>query len=230
MGLPAVVWASAENQYAQCEILARDGAHLYLGKAHEVTVRRLRAVLDEVIQQPELLDHLARQSRALVDGMGADRVAARLLSDALSLRRAVEADCANVFGWRNHPDTRRYALDPTEIDFQSHEQWFSKVIKDPSRMLLIAELKGTPVGVLRFDIQPEGQALISIYLVPGMSGKGWGLRVLLSGEHWLKQERPEIQQCEAEIVGANRASLAFFDAAGYKLERSVYRKVLREIN
>ncbi|MFA5083663.1 MAG: GNAT family N-acetyltransferase, partial [Hydrogenophilaceae bacterium] len=227
LGLPAVVWAVADNQVAQSEALARAGAQLYLGPAREVTAERLAVLIDEVLRQPALLVHLAGQAQALVDGQGAARVASHLLATALQLRRAGPADSASIYAWRNHPDSRRHAFDPTEIDRASHERWFAAVLADPNRELLVAEQDDRPVGVLRYDIK-AGLAAVSVYLVPGLAGQGWGKRLLLAGEGWLREMRPEVQTCEAEIAAGNAVSLAVFRATGFMPYRSVLRKELHD--
>ena len=49
IGLPALVIATADNQIAQAEALARAGAQLYLGPAQSVTGERLARTLEAIL-------------------------------------------------------------------------------------------------------------------------------------------------------------------------------------
>jgi len=225
LGLPSLVLSTADNQIAQCEALARFGAQVYLGVARSVTSERLLQVIGGVLHLPELLNHLSERSQQLVDAMGAERVCNHMDTGRLYLRRAEQGDCVPVFGWRNHPDTRRFSSHSRLIDAQAHEEWFSSVLADPNRELLIAEHEGQPIGVLRYDIA-GGCASVSVYLVPGLAGQGWGRRVLLAGEEWLRNNRRDVLKIEGEVRADNLASKAVFQAACYHLDRLLYRKVL----
>lgn len=223
LGLPSIIMATAENQIPQSEALARAGAQIYLGRASLLTPGDLARSVVEVLRLKELRIHMANQAHMLVDAQGASRVANQLLSDEVCLRRAEIGDCWQLFTWRNHPETRRFSFDSRALDRKTHERWFTAVLSDPDRELLIAEQHGRPIGVLRYDIA-DARARISVYLVPGMAGQGWGRRILLAGEDWLRERRGNVRVIEAEIGTRNLASLAAFKAAGYHPERSVYRK------
>lgn len=225
LGLPALVAATADNQLEQCAVLAEAGAQCHLGAAAALTAERWASSLACLLELPHLLKHMANQAASLVDGRGAERVANHLLVGRLGLRRATPGDSASLHAWRNHPDTRRQSFDPTEIDRDTHERWLQRVLADPDRELLIAEQDGRPIGVLRYDIE-AGRALNSIYLVPGLAGQGWGVRLLLAGENWLRRQRADVSVLEAEIRTDNAASSGAFQAAGFQPVRSLFRKDL----
>lgn len=226
LGLPCLTLGIAENQYGPAAALAEAGAQLYLGPAAAVGSTRLAALLDQVIGLPEWLRHMASQAMALVDGRGTARVASRLLADRLALRPAVPADGTQMLAWRNHAETRSQAFDSSEIDPETHRRWFAGALADPRRSLLIGEEDGKPVGVLRFDLDSTdpGLAMVSIYLVPGLAGRGYGTRLLLAGERWLAEQRPEVKRVEAAIRAGNHASRGAFRAAGYSPQHAVYEK------
>lgn len=225
LGLPALVLATADNQIGQSRALAREGAQLYLGPAQAVAADRLAHALGGLIDLPDLLVHMASQGQSLVDGRGALRVADHLVAESIHLRRALPGDSAMIHAWRNHPETRRHAFVSEEIDRETHARWFQGVLSDPGRELLIGEQGERPIGVLRYDIE-AGRALVSIYLVPGLTGQGWGVRLLLAGEDWLRRERADVDLFEAEIRADNAASSGAFQAAGFQLSRSIFRKNL----
>lgn len=226
LGLPCLTLGIAENQYGPAAALAEAGAQVYLGPAATIGPTRLAALLAQVIELPEWLRHMASQGMALVDGRGTARVAARLLADRLVLRPAVPTDSAEMLAWRNHAVTRSQAFDSSVIDPATHRRWFAGVLADPQRSLLIGEEDGKPVGVLRFDLDStdSGLAMVSLYLVPGLAGQGYGTRLLLAGERWLAEQRPEVKRVEAAIRAGNHASRGAFRAAGYSLQHAVYEK------
>ncbi len=78
LGLPTICVAVAANQKANAEQLAEAGAHLYIGTREKFSVQTLRQAIDHLMNNPELRQSLASQSRKLVDGKGARRVAAVL--------------------------------------------------------------------------------------------------------------------------------------------------------
>ncbi len=223
LGLPGIVMATADNQVEQGERLARAGAQLYLGRAEEVTVDRLVNLIAEMLSQPAWRAHMAEQGMTLTDGKGCRRVVARMLASQIVLRRAVSEDCERIYVWRNHPQTRLWAIDTAAIDAQTHRQWFEAVLANPQRDLLIAAYGGKALGVIRFDVEAD-LARISIYLVPGLQGQGWGVALLTAAEDWLHRSRPEVRVLEAEVLADNRASMAMFAGAGYRLYRGFYRK------
>ncbi len=228
LGLPALVLATADNQITQSVALGHAGAHLYLGLASSVNMERLAQLIDEILQLPELLIHMEKCGQEIVDGRGTRRVADSLRpSWPIDLRDAKPADSSSLFAWRNHPDTRRHSLDSAEIAWDTHERWFTAVLADPNRELLIAEQSGQPVGVLRYDIE-AGRAHISVYLVPGLAGQGLGARLLLAGEEWLRSHHPEVGILEAQIRPSNTASLGVFQSVGFAHDHTVLKKNIHD--
>ncbi len=74
LSLPTICIAVAENQQRNAELLDRYGAHCYLGLSAVVTETDIREAVMRLLPSPELRKSLARQSHALVDGLGAGRV------------------------------------------------------------------------------------------------------------------------------------------------------------
>lgn len=74
LGLPALVVSVADNQVAIADGVDKAGAHRHLGLAKDVTVSQLIAAIDEVRNEPEILEKMSRAARMLVDGRGCERV------------------------------------------------------------------------------------------------------------------------------------------------------------
>ncbi len=223
LGMPSVTVAIAANQQPGAESLGRCGATLYLGRAAEVGAADIGHALALLLQSPTLRGALAERAAATVDGLGAGRVARLMLGNRLQLRLAGAGDCDNVYAWRNHPETRRYSGDGEVIDWPEHQRWFAAMLSDPGRRTLIAEDAGLPVGVVRYDIERD-KADVSIYLVPGNQGRGFGAAILAAGEKWLAQACPAVRRLEAVVRPDNAASLRLFEAAGFEPCSAVLRK------
>ncbi|HUY68431.1 MAG TPA: GNAT family N-acetyltransferase, partial [Alphaproteobacteria bacterium] len=214
LGLPAVMGIAAANQEKNYAALLRARAGFGIDRWQDAEPHRLAAHLERARRHPRLLALVARRAMRLVDGLGAARVANFLLLDTLRLRCATMADALPSLDWRNHEQTRRYFLNPAPISKDVHMDWWRKTLADKNRDLLIAEIGGAAVGVLRLDIDGKG-AVIDIYTDPGLDGFGLGATMLRAGKSWAKHERPTLKRLIAEILPENKASRAAFARAGF---------------
>jgi UDP-2,4-diacetamido-2,4,6-trideoxy-beta-L-altropyranose hydrolase len=140
----------------------------------------------------------------------------------MQLRLAVEGDAAMVFTWRNSPTVRNASLDPREIAWNEHAEWFNRSLKLLDRRLLIGEADGVPVGVLRFDLGSAEAAEISIFLDPTQVGHGYGEAILDAGKVWAKQNLVTIRMLHAKVKPDNAASMRTFEKSGFKESWRLY--------
>lgn len=98
LGLPALVLAIAENQECFSEALGKDGIIEYLGVASAWTPRRLRDSLRDLLHEPDRLREMSRRAYALVDGLGAERVAEYLVPSSQESWVLVPSDSAITAG------------------------------------------------------------------------------------------------------------------------------------
>lgn len=226
LGLPSLVISLESNQEQTAAPLAAKGYHLYLGPAGQVTVALLARQIDALCDNPRWLQYLSEAGRSLVDGLGAERVCQQMAGTApVVLRRAEPADVDLVYQWRNDEATRQFALDPQTITYETHVGWYTKALSDRHRVLLIGELAGREIGVLRYDLEVDS-AKVSVYLDPDLHGRGYGPRLLISGSRWLREHYPAVRFLEAKILPENRASIKAFAKAGFRHYLSVYREDL----
>lgn len=229
LGLPSITLCIAENQRRIAEDMAGAGYSIYLGDARLVTPDQIAASLRTLTASPHWVRFLSHSSADLADGVGAERVARRMLNGSIRLRRAVAEDCRAIYEWRNAPVNREFSMDPSPIQYEVHQSWFSNALTDPARILLIGDLLETPVGVLRFDLLQDA-ARVSVYLVPGQHGKGLGPSLLSAGCDWLKAQHPEVTHVTAEVMPRNKVSAGAFRRAGFDRNIDVYRLFLRHAN
>lgn len=203
MGLPTICIAVSNNQQANGEVMAAAGAHVFMGAREQVSVEQLRDAIGFVVDNVYLRQGLAERSRQLVDGRGALRVAAALAGAVLKVRPA------------------------TQGDVQLLRDGQSASLRNPQRLLLIAEADDGPVGVLRYDLRGF-EAEVSLYLLEGRSGLGWGRALLARGEEFVAAHWPQVTAITAQLLPANRPSLNVFRDAGFSQEACAFTKVLKE--
>jgi RimJ/RimL family protein N-acetyltransferase len=208
----------AENQRLGTAALAKAGLVLGVVDGENVSVADIAALLKAALLSPTLLAGMSARGMALVDGRGAIRLARRLTPPNLGFRHAGPDDCMSLFHWRNHPTVRANSLQHASLDESAHRAWFARVMADPNRRLLIVE-DDRAVGVLRFDLDGSGTALVSAYLVPERIGSGLGQEVLRQGIAWLRRNQPSTHRLEAEILTHNRVSEEAFRQAGFREEK-----------
>ncbi|TPQ28523.1 UDP-2,4-diacetamido-2,4,6-trideoxy-beta-L-altropyranose hydrolase [Methylomonas koyamae] len=226
LGLPTIVVSVAANQQPGCEAMARQGAILYLGQSERVTTELVASALSVAVNAVGLIESIAQRSLEVADGLGTNRVVSHLLQARLALRPAEIGDCEPIYQWRNAESTRKYSQDGQAIDFEGHRSWFSQVLSDPDRQLLVGEIDGEAVGVLRFDRDSE-RSVISVYLVPGHYGKGIGVHLIEAGCIWVENNWPGVQTVEAIIMANNLPSVSAFSKAGFRSKSYAYEKKIR---
>jgi len=227
MGLPTICIAVSNNQQANGEVMAAAGAHVFMGAREQVSVEQLRDAIGFVVGNVYLRQSLAERSRQLVDGRGALRVAAALAGAVLKLRPATPDDAQLLFDGRNAEAVRRWSLDSGAIDWSQHVNWLGASLRNPQRLLLVAEADDGPVGVLRYDLRGF-EAEVSLYLFEGRFGLGWGRALLAQGEAFVAAHWPQMTAITARVLPANRPSMNVFRDAGYTQSACAFTKVLKE--
>ncbi|MFA5824699.1 MAG: UDP-2,4-diacetamido-2,4,6-trideoxy-beta-L-altropyranose hydrolase [Gallionellaceae bacterium] len=224
LGLPTLVFCTADNQQKQLADAAREGL-LY---SPEITVDLNQAIqkhTSALIENASLRGLISRNSMQAVNGRGVLRVVAKLGISDIEIRMASPDDSLNLFQWRNHPSIREVSRNTKEIDWPDHLRWFDSVLANPEKMLLIGRRSESPVGVVRFDKQND-EVEISIYVVPEKATSGMGQNLLQSAEQWLAANHPEIRKIRAHVLGPNERSQRLFSGAGYQIESAYYLKRL----
>ncbi len=140
----------------------------------------------------------------------------------MKLRLATLDDISETFRWRNHPEVRRYFVNPMELAFEEHERWFRAKIVDKTAVMLIAEIEEKPMGVLRFDFAGAHEVVVDVYLNPEFFGLGKGTQLLQEGVAWLRIHRTDVKKIRAQVLADNTASNRVFAKAGFSHWLSEY--------
>ncbi len=140
--------------------------------------------------------------------------------------RAVDSrDEFLLLQWRNDEQTREQSFNSDFVDAGTHRRWFAGLLDDPSRVALIGEADGVPVGVVRVDPQ-RSDGRISVTLAPEARGRGLAVPLIELGvEAWLARGGGRIV---AEIRETNEPSLRSFASAGFATTSSDGGVVLME--
>ena len=142
------------------------------------------------------------------------------MADApLTLRLADAGDSRRVWEWRNDSTSRAVSGTSEVIAWPSHDAWFRSAVSDPARRVLIAAVRGTDIGIIRFDGDEHGDWTVSINLDPVARGQGRGTAALHAACRWLRQQT-STQAIHARILESNTASRRAFEAVGFALTAS----------
>lgn len=220
VGLPSLVVAVAENQQALLRSAATAGLIWAPSISKDPSAFALHT--KALHGNPLWLRTMSARAMEVIDGRGTERVIRAMGIEEVLVRPATKEDCAHLFEWRNHSSVRHASRSQEPIEWKNHAAWVEAVLADPQRVLLIAEIHGTPVGVVRFDVVGSS-AEVSIYKVPEAS-TGSGADILAAAESWLLRRRPEIRELVAEVLGKNLPSHRLFARAGYVVSTTRYAK------
>jgi len=220
-GAPTLIFATADNQNLVVDELVRRGAAAATEPRQSPDLEAIGVALRRLLGDAGLRASLAGNSRRLVDGLGAVRVALSLTAESLEVRRATPRDSARILAWRNDPATRSVSIATAEISAATHESWFARVLADPSRQLYIGAVGSREVGVIRFDRREQGDHEISLFLDPALLGLKLGTHLLRAGENAVGPQAQFI----ARVIEENEKSRLLFAAAGYRHESpGIWRK------
>jgi UDP-2,4-diacetamido-2,4,6-trideoxy-beta-L-altropyranose hydrolase len=225
-GAPSLLLVAADNQRAGVMQLREAGAAATLESVQPPTPRAVGAAVSRLIENASQRQELSVNSRQLVDGLGARRVAACLLRTELSVRLAAPEDSAIMHQWRNDSRTRAVSRNTREIDLQTHMGWVKNSLVNSERCLLIGAIGALRVGVIRFDRSARDEAEVSLYLDPELHGLGLGAHLLRSGEEYIAHLGDYGSRIVAIVRRDNLSSQRLFASAGYRYHSDRWEKTI----
>ena len=141
---------------------------------------------------------------------------------SLSIRPAVEDDCELLFSWVNDPQSRRMSFSGNPVPREEHERWFERKLRDADCLLyIVTGADDEPVGQVRFDVDEERNAVISVAIAPRRRGEGLSAAAIR-----LATAAAALPVVHAYIRPENEASIRAFAKAGFRPpERVTYQGV-----
>jgi len=213
MGVPSVCICTANNQKQQIFDLQHAGLVISAEEAQDVD-GFIRHSLDKAHSDSDLLRVISEKIYEMVDGFGASKVCNLIVAPTIKMRLAEDSDSMRIFTWRNHPRVRSNSRSTDEVSWPDHERWFDQRSGKVNQPILIGEVKGEPIGVVRFDIS-DGVAEVSIYLVPDSGKSGLGRGLLSQAERWLRKHHPNLTAIRARVLSQNIPSRKLFQSLQY---------------
>lgn len=144
--------------------------------------------------------------------------------DGFVLREVRTADKDLLFRWANDSLTRRNAFSTAPISYENHEKWFANTLNSASRIQLILEKEGVPVGQIRLDIE-DGTAEVDYSIAPEYRGKGYGKIICDMMVRYAKSHL-EIKRIVARVKTSNVASKKCFLKNGFEATFEQFELVL----
>jgi UDP-4-amino-4,6-dideoxy-N-acetyl-beta-L-altrosamine N-acetyltransferase len=130
------------------------------------------------------------------------------------IRPAGDADLAQMLVWRNQPQVRANMLTQHEISAEEHRQWYERTQQDATRLLLIVEENGAPLGFVNFaDVQAGAASTWGFYAAPGAE-KGAGAKIGATALEFAFNTL-EIHKVCGRALAFNEASIRMHERLGF---------------
>jgi UDP-2,4-diacetamido-2,4,6-trideoxy-beta-L-altropyranose hydrolase len=220
LGLPMLVISIAENQRGLVQGLGAAGAAVVAGHAGEFDPSCLGRQIAGLCADAAQRQALSAVAQRAVDGLGVQRVLAALRGEELFLRPATMGDAELLWVWANDPVTRAVSFQPASIPWPVHLGWLQRKLADKRVTLFMAETEDGPAGMMRFEVEAEHSAVVSVALAPEARGRGLGTKLIAAGTQRFAAAT-ETRIIHAYIKPDNRSSVAAFERAGYGIAGDV---------
>jgi len=220
-GLRGAILVIADNQSQIYRELVDANAALGLGSVADLQSdpSSAQSTLWQLLADLRPLDESQRKRyRNLVDGYGAQRVAAEL-DGGVWLRVAEQDDCKLYFQWANDPTVREQSLTSDEITWDGHRHWFANQLDSPDTQLLVGMRDDSPIGQIRFTKtteQTSNQAAwnVAFSVAAEARGTGAGKELLRLGAGWMTNLG--LTPLTATVKMANVVSARCFQRLGWQ--------------
>lgn len=221
LGLPSLVITLADNQRPIAAELDRLGVLRWLGHQDEVDAAALRSALVDLVDGRRTAEW-SRRALALVDGLGAARVAEMLLLSGrapLRARPASAQDETVLLEWANDPAVRLNSFSQCVIDPAQHHRWFHQRLGDEGCRIYIVETElGQAVGQVRLDLE-GGDWVIDYSLGAPFRQRGLGRALLKTALSTFSDEIGAVA-LKARVRAGNLASCKVFQSLEFTREEA----------
>ncbi len=219
LGLPTIMLQIADNQTLIAAALAQAGAALVLPSEILDNRDRFAPIVVSLAGDAKARAAMSKAASRLTDGRGAFRLLVALsgreqnkAGRQVKLRLANERDRDWLLDLQKQPQTRRFANSPNIPTEEEHAAWFTSILNDSDRLLMIVEADGSAAGMVRIDRTAETTPsfVLSIAIDGANQGAGTGFAALSLVRRMIPS--PDIV---ANVLPDNKASLGLFASAGY---------------
>jgi UDP-2,4-diacetamido-2,4,6-trideoxy-beta-L-altropyranose hydrolase len=227
MSLPSLTLVLADNQTEVAHAANEAGITRDLGPAAALDDKALSRAAQEIQEDEPTRARMAQRGRELVDGDGVERVLMHLTGADMRLRPARNEDAELLWRWANDPTVRRASFTERLIPWGEHLQWFARKRQELGCLMFIGvDANDAPLGQVRIDGYPDGEAEIHVSVAGERRGQGWGGRLLRAAVERAGREL-RTTRIHAHIKPDNGGSMRAFQKAGFQDMGSVTRAGLR---
>ena len=139
----------------------------------------------------------------------------------LRLREATQEDMDLLYRWANDPEVRKQSFRTEPIPYETHVNWFRRMMDDPAVLQFILEEDGVPAGQIRLNTD-GGEAEIGYSIAAECRGRGLGRQMLRMTAELVREEHPEIRKLTAKVKPGNGSSNALCESEGYEKAYTCY--------
>ena len=132
-------------------------------------------------------------------------------------RKIEESDLLLTFDWATDNKLRQYSFNKTEIDFETHKNWFYETLTDNNVHYFFYALNKMPVGLYRINKMDNQTGLISFLVNPKYHGNGIGYKMVSEGIDLIRKIDKELKTLKAEVMNENIASLKIFQNLNFSI-------------
>ena len=213
-GVPTIAIPLAENQKPVVAELVARGT---LRGVESTDPQELKQQTESLITDQQARREMALAGQRLIDGLGANRIARRLVGAYINLRSASMDDAKMLFDWRNDPEVRSVSFSSDPVEWESHRRWLDAKLRDRDCDLWIAEDRtGLAFGQVRLDHnRADSTAMISVSIDHASRARGSGTVLLDKACRTAFADNPSLDQIVAQIKPGNQASERAFKKTGF---------------
>ncbi len=219
LGLPSIFCTETGSIAPLHRELASQGCMLL---ADLLDVESFGSLIRLAIQKQEIRSRLFCNSRGLVDGQGASRVARSMVASQFHIRPCRIEDSEVLYGWRNDPELRVVCFQQERIPYESHESWLrERLASDQTEIYIFEDSTGKPVGQFRLEFSDSWERVrLHLSVVPSLRGHGLGTAFIERAFRLAVARYPDIEVC-AFVRPVNQASQVAFRKAGFVSDATI---------
>lgn len=175
---------------------------------------------------------LSRQINNLIDGLGSKRIIDELLIENIIIREAKSIDMKAIYELSNQQYVRQYSINKKKIKWEDHVNWYKKILDDSDiKFYIVTNESDEVLGQVRFNLDEDYNAIVSISLSEIIKGKGYSKKILTECLDLYFQENDKSTDVIAYISEKNQASLKLFKGIGFEIlsvEKELLKLILKE--
>lgn len=201
--------AKAVKEFLMDELLLQSNDSDFLNKLNDRV---------EYLTGAENRIKLSTQMRGLIDGQGSKRIVDEFLRENILIREAITSDMESIFELSNQQYVRQYSIHKEKIKWADHVNWYHRILADTdSTFYIVTNDSDDVLGQVRFNVNEDNHAVVSISLSETIKGKGYSKKILMDCLNLYFKENNRSSTVIAYISPKNVASIKLFKGLGFEI-------------